>query len=64
MSEELKACPFCGGIADIDISEQTRDSFGFPIDIQQVFCLSCGCETHFFVNLNDAITAWNRRVES
>ena len=48
MSEELKACPFCGGIADIDISEQTRDSFGFPIDIHQVFLFILWLRNPFF----------------
>ena len=48
---ELKPCPFCGGEAE------KRDGF--------VECKYCGASTWcFFESVEDAVEAWNKRVEA
>lgn len=53
MSDELKPCPFCGGEAEF------ISGVGF-------FCVSCSfcCgETNLYNTGQEAIDAWNRRIE-
>ena len=50
--EELKKCPFCGGEA---ILEGT-----YMFD---VICTKCGVRTSWYKTKEEAIEAWNRRVE-
>ena len=54
--EELKPCPFCGGI-DIRLNYVlSRARF-------KVMCENCKCTTNQFLDKNDAIEAWNRRAD-
>ena len=52
--EELKKCPFCGGEARIN-------AYGF--NQYSVECLNCGAETSREQGVENAIQAWNKRVE-
>ena len=59
MSDKLKPCPFCGGNAHIeDIMNATW----------MIVCNECGGSVSFGLDgcdatKDEAITAWNRRVE-
>lgn len=50
--EELKKCPFCGGEAKI---------VGYSLF--WIVCEECLAETAGFATKEEAIKAWNRRVE-
>lgn len=49
---ELIPCPFCAGEARI---------FGMKT-MSLVGCTSCGCVTAVFGTVDEAVEAWNRRV--
>ena len=51
--EELLKCPFCGGEAELHSGLLTN----------WVLCLQCGVETRAKLNKQEAIAAWNRRVD-
>ena len=53
MVTELKTCPFCGGEAEI-----------LGIQCIWVHCTSCLAETLSFDSEEEAIKAWNRRIEN
>lgn len=63
--EELKPCPFCGGIAEIKQCE-------YPKHWYYVQCGACGCCTDRHIhnrfddtaehNLRTNIDSWNRRA--
>ena len=59
MSEKLKPCPFCGGEAVYD-----KDIAGYFF----VCCPSDECNTqvasYHYPSLEEAINAWNTRVEA
>ena len=62
MSEnELKQCPFCGGVAKLYGSSKITGT-GFK-HYQIVVCLNddCGCRTGFCETVADAIEKWNTR---
>jgi Lar family restriction alleviation protein len=55
---ELKSCPFCGGEAEIHNLVK--------IDINDrcwIECKECGISTKIYDGEQEAIEAWNRRVE-
>lgn len=49
--EKLKPCPFCGGKATIN-----------GITLVYIKCTKCGVETVGYREEDEAIEAWNRRV--
>ena len=53
---ELKACPFCGGKAEIYEAEFEGKTF-FTVG-----CENCNITTQGYETEEDAATAWNRRV--
>ncbi len=57
--EELKPCPFCGGMADIRVVAYHRDGG----DIIVIKCATCGAstKTYSYDNKEKAIKAWNIR---
>lgn len=56
--EELKRCPFCGGVAKVTIDKQrTRDSYF------AVYCEDCKNGTQWHLNPYEAFKKWNRRVK-
>lgn len=58
MSEfELKPCPFCGGEARAYKSEIVLPGY-------TVLCKKCNATVNYFLTNEEAIEAWNRRVET
>lgn len=55
MSEELRACPFCGSK---DISDVFMGEWNMP---WRVYCHDCYAETAAFENKDNAIEAWQHR---
>lgn len=54
---ELLPCPFCGGEATIvDIADPEYKYY-------QIRCSECACKTEAKLGLDNAISAWNRRVK-
>ena len=53
--DDLKPCPFCGGIAEL--IENVDEDYFF------VWCQTCEAETLGCEKKDDAVRAWNRRVE-
>lgn len=58
MTDKLKPCPCCGGDAVIEINASTS----FRISCRNIY--SCGVLQHWFDTLDEAIEAWNRRVDN
>ena len=48
---ELKSCPFCGGKAEL-----------LGLTRLWVRCTQCSAETNWYVFMDEAEEAWNRRV--
>ena len=69
MTENLKPCPFCGGKAlifvagqDFSGKESCPDKITYFYNVQ---CLKCGMgHIGDFNTYQEALKAWNRRVES
>ena len=57
--DELKPCPFCGGLQIELISSINWD--GEPIFY--IHCDGCGCSGPTTLTIDSAIAAWNRRAE-
>ena len=56
MNDELKPCPFCGGLARIEaVHHRYSDTFN-------VCCEECGAEIVMFEE-QEAVGAWNRRTQ-
>ena len=53
MSEELKPCPFCGGVAE-----------ELGSCVHWISCADCRAESYTYDTLEEAIEAWNRRVNN
>jgi Lar family restriction alleviation protein len=70
MSEELKPCPFCGGVpfvATVEHSEESRPN-GYRFH-GQIICRNCqssagttGFDLTYDIATRKAMDAWNRRV--
>lgn len=67
MTNQLKACPFCGGEATFTGGPENwkptfydPDSGGEPCGVA---CRECGAMVDGFEDYGDAATAWNRRAE-
>lgn len=56
---ELKPCPFCGGNAKL--MTYKTPTFG---EVFYVACRVCGNETKVKLADEEAIEAWNRRVDN
>ena len=54
MNDELKPCPFCGGHAIIDGCDDT---------LWIVICKECNASIGYKETKEEAIEAWNRRIE-
>ncbi len=65
MSDKLKPCPFCGDAAKIKMHKYLRRfaSQDNPNEYYwRVECLSCGAGINAYFTEQEAIKAWNRRV--
>jgi len=65
MTDELKSCPFCGGEAEHKMYLWGNHSeTGEPIWCYYIFCIRCDSMTdNIFRTKQEAIEAWNRRIE-
>ena len=54
MNDELKPCPFCGGEAIIDGCDET---------LWIVICKECNASIGYKETKEEAIEAWNKRIE-
>jgi Lar family restriction alleviation protein len=53
LSEQLEACPFCGGVADVTKNHRTE---------HYISCAKCSADGPFEAERAEAIAAWNRRA--
>ena len=64
---ELKNCPFCGGDAEKRYLKRKKlfVSMRFPYNTHYVCvrCKVCGATSRLHVAIEDAIEAWNRRID-
>ena len=56
-AEEIKSCPFCGGIAEYD--DNITEHYG--LDSPGVACQGCGVR-NFCRTKEEAISSWNGRI--
>ena len=57
MSEKLKCCPLCGGVATVhEYKYKTAHNF-------TVYCEDCGLATQWYDTEAEAVKAWNTRAE-
>ena len=56
---DLKPCPFCG---DTYINIR-RKKEGYNVGCNTVNCIACHVRTRVYKTEQDAIEAWNRRVQ-
>lgn len=52
---ELKPCPFCGGEAEILVSDIA--------DRAVIYCRGCDAQIQIKPNKQEAIEAWNKRAD-
>ena len=66
MDDELKPCPFCGGMAIIfplDKTEGLRIMHEFKQPYYRAYCQNkCGCIMGDFTTRMEAVKRWNGRV--
>ena len=56
MTESLKNCPFCCCVAIVE------KIGGIKPDLYQVACIGCMAYVGNYINKQDAINNWNKRV--
>lgn len=62
MSDELRACPFCGGESSLDkLGPSSRP--WVPQCVNIFGDNPCGCSLGRYATKEDAVAAWNRRAE-
>ena len=59
--EELKKCPFCGGEAEVNYYK-SAESWYAECALSKGACATIPC-TYPYPTKEEAIEAWNRRVE-
>lgn len=65
---KLKPCPFCGGEAIMQKDRRWPDGYDDGVTTYEVICTNTNCviyraDNRYFLTKQDAINAWNRRVE-
>jgi len=61
MGEELKPCPFCGGISKMDVMENCSPYSKYD-NWFWVICKNCGAKSANYELTLEAIEAWNKRT--
>lgn len=63
---ELKPCPFCGGEAELVPHKFFSEKFKvWKVESYGIECYNCHAKCFpFFEREEDAIKAWNRRVDN
>ena len=61
MSTELKSCPFCGGVGDLE-SQPSYSQAANTYNRYRGWCDRCGFGLDWHSDEADAITAWNTRA--
>ena len=61
--EELKPCPFCGGKAYMKTIQAKRRMFTKAKDYPYIRCVICHTSTAACFTEEEAIEAWNARVD-
>lgn len=64
MDDELKACPFCGGVTELEVDWELTYDRGYDIVGYYAVCRDCENRTQTYKDEDGAITAWNRRVDN
>lgn len=60
----LKECPFCGGVATVFYSIYRYEDTLETAQIEyRAHCCDCGARTSDFLDEQNAINAWNKRVD-
>ena len=60
-NEQLKPCPFCGGIAEYTITTIGRKCT-VKLTLYGVECRECSANVGMFETKKEAATEWNRRA--
>ena len=60
---ELKSCPFCGGKAKIKFYNGDIAIRKYEVGCNQTLC-PCRPRTRLYSEVDEAIEAWNRRVDN
>ena len=55
MENELKPCPFCGNIPELEVWNDGEDMN------YKVNCTHCFCQTYYEDSEEEAVQMWNRR---
>jgi Lar family restriction alleviation protein len=53
----LLACPFCGGVGQINVPVKLND-----VPVYSIRCVSCDAQTGWQVTADDAAAKWNTRA--
>ena len=56
---ELKPCPFCGGVAEMHITDHTPSGYDYTPRCKNPSC--CGRLTKKYSSKETAVAMWNRR---
>lgn len=64
MTEELKTCPFCGGVPVLTHTDAFHETMASGYIETWIECEHCGCTMDSCLSDEEAITAWNNRQES
>ena len=57
---ELKSCPFCGGVAEMQVTKHIPHGFDYTPRCKELSC--CGRLSKKFTCRETAEYAWNRRT--